>query len=314
MRTAIIVPFHHYDGVRKSSMKKLFNFWIYQLKKSPVAYDAIYVIDSGKVGYEVDNFPTPVHILPSTDGSHWGNLQERLFSVPEDKVLLVDSDTIIFNPDGLLDVIDALNDYPIVAAFDGSGGVPLENKYAWAEENDYRDAVRRFAPYFFAFKRDFLQQFSDVPLAPIHSADYWYDSFGLLSDKISIQTTLEGKKIGEEFDDRWSVYVDDDDLVRTNHFSRTENKDFYHWHGDIFYHIRNIGMGMRIRDSFFDDTQKFYEYIQITPRREALRLLAWTEIIGVQVPYSLLDELKVSRELWQEYLEAFSELHSWLKE
>lgn len=304
-----IIPFVHYSGVEAQSVRDLWRFM-----KPTKSADQVYVINSGEALHDDPS----TFLINAPVQSHWDSLDTFLPQLlnmfhKDDNVLLIDCDTIIYDYDKIKQYFDLLRYAPVVTTLDGSGGFELGSSFTKLRENDMRGEVRRFAPYFFMAKVGFLQD-TLCSFAPTNfDPENWFDSMGQYTMRALSRLSLMGESFIEVTDDRWTSHFNDGDISQTNFSFEGKGNGLVHPETG-WYHIRNFGHGLRIRDTFLRDREEFVKLIELMPQNELLRLLMWVEYISPSVPQELLELIHIDIDMWKRYKRSYLGLYPWLGE
>lgn len=287
MRLAI-VPFFRYDA-DEATKGLLYDFFLLQAKQWSCFVDRILVIDSGcQLTKKIDK----LEIFTKGPDSHWENMNQAIRISPEDEIVLLDSDMVIYDPMVIARGFEDLKEYDCVGIFDGSGGVDM-NKYEIMRENENRFERRRFCPYLFFLNRSALRpNFDFTP----RGGDLWTDSMGTITE----QVLEDGKRVKELQDDRATISLEDDGGITSCQWLDSPPKK---WALDEdpnlgYYHIRNFGGGLKFLIG---------EPFGAVPGREARRLLAWATVVAKRVGYTNIPPLDPT------YLLKFQAYHHWLE-
>lgn len=301
MKIAAIVPFFNYGYGNKDL---LFKFFCLHAAKWIKYVDEINVVDSG-CGLTLPDIPN-LKITVAPPQSHWQNMNEAIRNTDADMVLLLDSDTIIYDPEVIQESIEMMEREQLDAygIFDGSGAQAL-TAYPIMRENEDRAERRRFAPYFFFLRKSALR--SDFDFTP-ESGPIWTDSMG----SVTRQLLVDKKVIMELPDDRSTISLEDDGTIThtqwlddpsKHNWSKVENPNYG------YYHIRNFGGALKIvKEGEFG----------LVPGREARRLLMWFVMLseatksGYNVE-EILSSVDVYTDMWNKYYEEFKKYHWWLE-
>ena len=321
---AIIIPFHQYvpRGITAhyriyfDQFKKLLPLWKDE-------FDHLYLIDHEWDFTEQDRRDLEQIIgerftIKSAEGfTHWDNLKEILPQVKEDKVLLMDLDTIVYKKGLVEEKFKLLDKYDLVSMFDGSGGMRelIWQKFPFLKEKGHI----RFGAYFCFAKRELLL---NLDFAPKHyekgiylkELDYttidgdWLDSFG----EATLKILAKNPRVAFIEDDRTSLYMNLDHTIAV--WSNPLKTDCYH--------LRNWNLGLHLINEKKRDLESYEKYRQIVPIQEGCRLLGWLWVIAESVG-KLDDNLKndvlgitrdygLNEDEWLNFISKFKELHPWI--
>lgn len=329
---ALVVAFY-YDGSSKSERYRLlFDFFLVQARRWAHLFDRLCLVDSGWRLTERDEARLrqrfrSVHIMRRRPLPHWDNVRYALDTAAADveMVALVDSDTVIYDPDPLAGGLDriAAGQCDVVAITDGSGGYRTAAEFDRFAANRQRAERRRLAPYLCLARRPFLDGLSFDPLCVTRHGDNWTDSFGAAT----LEVMRRGARLEELEDDRNTLYLHEDGTT-----ARSTNLDGppYLWSTPVdrskatgYYHIRNFGASIRWINNFHTHRKTFDFEAQSTPRTEMLRLLGWCWTLAAACrPVGdplfpdiarVVTHLGVSPAAWLNYTEEWLDYHPWLK-
>lgn len=311
MTKAAIIPFFRYEPVYQDNYKVLFKFFQRHFFKWGEFVDKAYIIDSGCNFTPQDILPydtaNKLEIIKKPAQSHWQNMNEVVREVPEPLLLLLDSDTIIYDRNVVKTYFDALEtlDDDVWTIFDTSGGVRLAERFPIMAENKNRGERRRFCPYLCFLRKSILR--SNFDFTPI-GGEQWMDSMGSITQEI-----LEDHcNVQELQDDRSTISLEDDGRITSCQWLDSSPKKWaLEENPDLgYYHIRNFGGGLKILNE---------GTFGLVPGREARRLLAWVYILGEKtktfipaISQRLFTGGQVGK--WAEYYEDFKNYHSWIKD
>lgn len=255
-----------------------------------------------------------VTILLEEMASHWACMKMLCKQVVEDDLVLIDSDTLIYNPFPMDEAFDKVGacvhyweetygangckkyycqheeDIGIVSIFDSSGedlGYPV------------MEDQRRFAPYFCFLDMKMLRKTS-MNFDP----DNTHDSMGLLTKEILDR----GVKAVRLPDDRGTYNID-----KTLIPSITPPPGYYH--------LRNWNGALHILTSYLNDKESYTRDVTLMPINERCRLLAWVYIINditCQDPEILAAISKIFLDWgigdWRGYVSDFRSFHPWIEQ
>ena len=300
MTKAAIIPFFNYE---QGNEQLLWKFFILHAKNWAKYVDKIYIIDSGCNLLTFEGLPNNLGIIKTPQQSHWQNMNEAIRLVPEELLLLLDSDMIIYEPLMVHFGFEQLEKgvYDVMAILDSSGGSPI-NSPQFAE-NDNRFERRRICPYFCFLRKSALR--SDFDFTP-RGGKNWTDSMGVITE----QFIEDGKEIWELQDDRSTISLEDDGKITSTQWLDTPPKKWALKENPNlgYYHIRNFGGGLKIlKDKDFG----------FVPGREARRLIAWVYALGEKtgefIPAIDLRLFAKKVDDWAKYYGAFKKYHFWLE-
>jgi len=293
---AVIVSFFNYQ---QGNEQLLWKFFLLHAAKWEKYVDKIYAIDSG-CGLENSSLEK-IQIIRKPAQSHWQNMNEAIREIPEDLLLLLDSDMIIYDPEVVKECFEAIENkgYDAVAILDSSGSIPINDPRF--KENENRFERRRICPYLCFIKKSSLREnFDFTP----RGGEFWTDSMGVITE----QFVEDRRTIIELPDDRSTISLEDNGRINScqwldtppKKWSMTENPNYG------YYHIRNFGGGLKIvKEGNFG----------LVPGREARRLLAWVYTLAdaIKTPIAAFHAVDVDNDTWNKYYKKFQEYHSWLK-
>lgn len=219
--------------------------------------------------------------------SHWQCMNMLCKQVVEDQLLLIDSDTLIYDPWVITKNFKELDDADVVSIFDSSGE---DLGYGIMEDQ------RRFAPYF-CFLDMLMLRGTSMNFDP----DTTHDSMGLLTKEL-----LDYDAIARRLpDDRGTVYIDG-----TVYPAITPTPGYYH--------LRNWNGALHILTSYINDKVSYTRDVTLMPINERCRLLAWVAIINDICNKDAEIDLAVENIFkdwginnWREYIQQFRSFHSW---
>lgn len=300
---AVLIPFFRYTPHTTEHYKHYFNYFVRRTLPNLVdEFDTLYLIN-GDAFDDKDYVKIPQNVkfkvlTPAEDKSHWNSVQKALEEIDEEHILLLDQDVII-QTKGVVDSwFEQSEQGSYVTAFDGSKG-------------------GRIAPYYSVFKKSLLDDLNEHRFAegkpPIDFVpDEDNDSFGKYYRELKrLYPDLKYYSID---DPRHSLLLLDDNIEAVNE----STKPFY-------YHMRNGNLGCYLLTTRLSDKDAYNKCLEITPKWEALRLLAWFEVISVIPgdPYphiyspvyreeiiSVVNDLGVSSSTWRRYMNQFREYHN----
>lgn len=231
-----------------------------------------------------------VTILLEEMQSHWACMQMLCKQVVEDSLLLIDSDTMIYDPWVLDEGFKKLPAKDVVSIFDSSGedlGYPV------------MEDQRRFAPYFC---------FLWMPTLRVTSMNFdpdtTHDSMGLLTKEILDNNAL----VARLPDDRGTFNID-----------KTMIPSIKPEPG--YYHLRNWNGALHILTSYLNDKESYTRDVTLMPINERCRLLAWVWIINqltwqepgiFQAVIDIFQDWGITN--WKEYTDEFRSFHPWIEQ
>jgi len=289
----LVVPFVHYSGTSKETSRKLFEFMEPYLVGMMPYVKEIVIIDSGDFIGDVGRFT----VINKPFQGHWDNLEQVLPVIEDDSVLLIDSDTIIYDAKLVAEDLWFLynSKVDLVAATDGSG----QYNHPKLAENTNRPQAQRFTPYFMGFKTRVMNTYleSGGTLAPVTLQGMMLDSFG----EFSVYFLDHEYRFLEIQDDRTTVMWGDDGISVEN-WSIVPGYNFSTLTRAGWYHIRNIGAGLRMADTMQEDAAM--------PTFELVRLCWWAQIItGKDMSPVALG--RISKKDWNDYQRTAREIHAY---
>lgn len=284
----LVVPFIHYSGTSKETSRRLFEFQVSYLKAMQPHVKEVLIIDSGDF---IDDYHGFSFVKKPHQG-HWDNLEEVLPTIDDDSFLLIDSDTILYDQyeveSHIWDVYE--NRVSLVSATDGSGQMSHE----LLTENAILPGSKRFTPYFMACRTSVMVTYlqNGGRLCP----GEYTDSFGDFSIWYA-----EKHRFFDVQDDRTTVLWTDSG-IKVENWSVQPGHEFSTMRKTGWYHIRNIGAGLRMAETMQEDTAM--------PTFELVRLCWWAQrITGKDMTPVVLS--RISQEDWTEYQETASEVHAY---
>ncbi|MCL4483404.1 MAG: glycosyltransferase [Bacteroidetes bacterium] len=276
----VIIPFFNYGH---GNSRIFYDFFKLHLPQWIKYVDNVYVIDSG---LNLEQHPDPkVKIIRKPQQSHWQNMNEAIRQVPDDMILLMDCDTVIYKPEAVEFGFRMLEGgYDICSIFDSSGGVDL----------GLRNNYRRLAPYYCYLKKSSLR--GNFDFTPIGGPE-WMDSMG----KITQEAVQDNRRMMFLNDDRSNIYLNPDGSITHEQWlddkTIPENPDYG------YYHMRNLGGALKIV------SEKTFELV---PPREANRLLVWLKHLANKTN-TYLDFDYVHTDQFNDYYQHFINYYYWLK-
>lgn len=303
---AVVVPFFQYPPQGVAPYYRVyFDYFLKQLETWKDEFDQLYVVDHlwNITQEDVRKLRDVVgdrYGVFALEKNYWENLSEILDKVLEDKVLVMDLDTIVYQKGIIAKNFDLLDEYDLVSTFDGSGGnkEKIWKKYPFLEEKGYL----RIAPCF-CFAKTKLLRGRDY--MPYHKTNEDRADFAGVA---TLQILKDNPKIKFLEDDRSSIYLRENGDVFSN-FRRDTG----------FYHIRNWALGVRL----IIDRLTHRDYLlPITPVTEGCRLLAWLWMVAGKVDgltedlqeeiLATVHQYNLKDENWFNYLEKFKYFHNWI--
>lgn len=316
---AVCVPFHRYTPHHGEYYRVLFQGFLQSLEYMRGSFDKLYLIDSDwnfnfeeldrlnllGIKFEV--------IKKEREGHHWVQFHTAMPRINEDFTLFLDNDVFFWRYGVVEEWFKAAEEGKFVSAFDGSGGLAevMREKYPVLKSL----SANRMGSYYFILDRQDKKVAAKTELGPItyKPGDYirhlaystiegdWQDSFGLFTT----EALSRGRETHVITDDRSSIYLQDDGSIV---------KDPEHPRRLGYYHARNGNLPIFFLNSKFGGYESDYRhYLNITPRRELLRILAWFWFSGGSLyereVYSMLSDINVSEETWLNYYKAFVDYH-----
>lgn len=315
---AVLVPFGKYPYPQSDHYKILEDFFLKHLISWAKYIDHLYLIDSGGWNINQEKFnqliPTTIFKFPNLN-IHWDNLNACVPKVQENKVMIIDNDTVFYNPEVVNTIFQSLDNFDITSLLDNSGGMALDKQFSQLQPNQYRDTRQRFAPYLFACRNNLLK---NIPLnfTPLQGTR-WSDSMGPVTEELF----KLNPRIMELEEDRSSLYFRKDGNHQAS--SNLDSPNFL-W-SEIcpknlgYYHIRNWNGGPYLVESRLYDYKTFQYQKSIMPQQEALRLLGWLwcmtskqdTIYKQEIDKTVL-ECGITLSEWQNYLIEFKQFHFWI--
>lgn len=327
---ALIVPFHKEPTIYQDNHKVLMDLFKLHCSKWQHYVDTLYIVDSG--GHTISELPgnpefagrdgKVVHIV-TEPRSHWDKLNQVLRGdIKEDYVGIIDSDTLIYQPQVIDRLFAAAEQHVIAGILDTSGSADL-SMFEIMRENHNRAARKRICPYFMAFRRDTLRPGFDCSAK---AGTPMYDSMGMVTK----DWLEDGWGIYEFQDDRSSIYLEDNNQITHTQWLDSPPKLWALEENPKlgYHHTRNFSGGLTLANSYWVDKGLHEHLVKITPRREALRLLSWVWIAcektdrdpGFMFP-TILELLKaagsdaaaVKLSPWSTYIDQVKTYYPWLE-
>lgn len=317
MSNAIIVPFHQYTPRVNDDYKVYWNIWYNCYRKWDDLIDKVYLIDHYWNFDITDYHNNPKFSVEKVCETHWDNLTKIIPKITEDRIIMMDSDMLVYDRNLMKLIVDFDGD--VITIMDGSGGISLSDHFPVMSPNENRAERRRFAPYLCGIKRDLMMKTS-LAFQPhnIGQPD-WMDSFGLWTKDI----LSHHPSVKELQDDRTTLRLFED-----GHITRDTWLDGpqYKWsipidapHRTGCYHIRNWNEAVRLVNNYYFDKDQYNHQKEIVPFCEAIRLLTWYYIVVAKYKpqeigkiNTILDDYKVKN--FDVYLSEFYKYHSWIGE
>lgn len=317
MTKALGVVFYRYTPRSDDHYKTQGELFLKYAKQFYPLTDKLYIVDAGWGFADEDLHPNTVKI---TDDclSHWEYMNRITEAVTEDAFLLIDPDILIYDADIIEKGFALLETHDIGGILDNSGS------FDFFPENKLRATRRRFTPYMTFMRMDLLRKIPNIDFTPTSkNGRFEFDSMGLLTKQI-----LDLKPRQFEFpDDRTTLRLHPDGSMVPD-----SNMDgpAYDWSVPLkspqrlgYYHVRNSSLGLSLLVEHEHDKPAYERRKSITPFQEALRLLAWQWIYDKYTGHleewrhtyePVLEDYKVSSEVWEQYIRKFENFHSWIKE
>lgn len=299
MTKALAVILFQGPPIRHEWYRLTFELLKISLLKCTDQFDKIYLVDNSANFTDEDRefllnfFPKKVVIMLGRMDSHWDMMNMITKQVTEDALLLIDSDTMIYNPNSVADGFKKLNEgFDVASIFDSSGA---DLGFEVLEE------ARRFAPYMCFMYTDVLQQTS-MNFNP----DAEHDSMGLLTKEL-LKNGVHAKRLP---DDRGTAYIDG------TVYSPILPEPGY-------YHMRNSNGALHILTSWVNDRPSYDRDVKLMPLNERCRLLAWMKIAnnltwGDPIVDNTIKDIfldwGITPTQMEEYLYHFKDFHAWLKD
>lgn len=238
--------------------------------------------------------PGKVTLLTAEMASHWYCMQMMCKQVVEDELLLIDSDTLIYNPymigEGFGRYLNGSR-LDIATILDSSG--TCDHIYPQLGES------KRIAPYWCFMKMDILRKTS-MNFDPNET----HDSMGALTEEL-----LEaGAKLFPLPDDRGTYNID-----KTLIPSITPRTGYYH--------LRNWNGALHILTSYLNDKESYTRDVTLMPINERCRLLAWVWVINqitaadqgiAETVITIVRDWGIDN--WHDYVTEFRSFHPWIEE
>lgn len=255
---------------------------------------------------EPENIPFKNYKIEKREiGSHWGLMREAVQSIQGDKILLIDPDMLVYDKQIVEDGYSGLDSHDIVSILDNSGSKDL------FPANEFRDIRRRICPYLCFINKKVLFE-TDLNFDPKDG----HDSMGWITEQ------LKDKKIWELPDDRTTLRLNEDGTYSKDTWLDGQG---FKWSTPLdtprkygYYHIRNSTAGVRMMNCYKEGNT---DELKITPRQEALRIMAWQWICDkftgeldkwINDYNPLLKEYNVSMSDWIKYIGHFEDYHKWI--
>lgn len=320
MSTACVVLFHKFEPSQRKNSVILFDYFLRHYCIWGQTVDHLYLIDSGR-GIDVERqkqlqaLCNNLIIFSHEANSHWENMNIVLPQIREDKLLLIDGDTVFSSLQAVENIYNNLNTYDIVSITDNSGGIDLFNQFPVLAKNEFRDNRRRLCPYLFACKTSLLHSIGPLDFTPL-AGDVWTDSMGVVTQRLlelnpsflelpDDRTSLYFRSNGEH---EKSAFLDDPSFE----WGRTLQNDYG------YYHIQNWSAGHYIVECRQFDKVNFDRVVREMPQQEAVRLLAWLYLMvkdsNLQYSEEIIQSARgfnVSRDLFLNYIKEFQQFHQW---
>lgn len=270
--------------------------------------DTIHLVDAGW-GFE-SSHPN-MKVINTDYRSHWDYMNMLFDQVEEDTFLLIDPDTIIYDPRVIEEGFKALESHGLCGILDNSGSLDL------FPANQFRDTRRRYTPYMtFGHTKDFKgRDFTPTQ----KDGKFEFDSMGGITYELYDKLSLK-----EMRDDRFSVYLEESGEITTS--INLDSPQFL-WSADRedlgYYHVRNSSIGFSLLAELQVDKPAYKRRKEITPFREMMRLLMWQyqmdkhtgqleRWIDSFVP--VLNDYGVAWGKWLEYSDVFESYYPWINQ
>lgn len=315
MTKALITVFYQNDPRVNNHFKTQGDIFLKLLRKWSDELDCVYLIDAG---WGFANSIPKANLLKEDRKLHWDYFNQYVPQIKEDLILMVDSDTLIYDPEIIKKGFNLIENegFNVASILDNSGSFDL------FPANENRDVRRRLAPYLCFIKKDFLMSVADFDFTPI--ADK-YDSMGKICHQL---VNSKKMKLYEFPDDRTTLRMDEKD-----HWKRTKDTWLdgpgFKWSIPLdksndfgYYHIRNSTLGLCMLNEFKHDQEAYQRRKKITPFSEAMRLIAWQWIYDKAAGRiqewqpsfeAVLIDYKVRWDNWLNYLNDFKDYHPWIE-
>ena len=318
MNRAIIVIFHQPVPNFGDHFYTHFEIFYKTLSKWLNLVNQVYIVDSNW-GFEENKHPlnsNKIKVIKAGSDSHWGHLNKLIKEIKEEEILIMDSDTLIYDPQVIHDGFRKLKSFDVAAILDNSGSHPLFP----ADEN--RGVRMRIAPYLCFIKKEWFMK-NEFDFTPVSGE---YDSMG----KITQQMVEQGKRIYEFEDDRNTFRMNEENHDKFDRdtwldgpgFKWSEPSDKEKKLG--YYHIRNISTAISLLNEYHSDQEAYKRRKNLMPFSEVIRLLAWQWIYdkyALQLYHKYIKEFEpvlgdygISTDEWKNYIITFEEYHKWIKE
>lgn len=275
--------------------------------------DTFYVVDAS---WGIPDHPR-VRKIFADHMNHWEHFNRVIPKIEEENLLLLDSDTLIYDPTIVKDGFDRLSEYDCSAILDNSGQANLEEKYPILRANDKRDTRQRITPYLCFIKTNLLRGKDFTPVGGR------FDSMGKITD----QLLASDIKLHEMRDDRSTVRLKEDGTITQSTWLDGQGFD---WSEPVnapiklgYYHLRNSTLGVCLLNEYKHDRQAYEHRKEITPPSEMWRVMAWQWIYDEKASElarwesdfdAVLDDYGLSRGVWDKYIRGFYNYHQWLNE
>jgi hypothetical protein len=319
---AIVVNFKNSVPTPQTSdyFKVMFGYFLQNLNLWVDEYDKVYVIDSdwNFSEEEKDKFYGATNhkgiiVKANPNTPYMTSFKQTLQYIQEDKVLFMHEDTIIYKKGFVKKIFDNLEEYDVVSAFEEIGTLTARINKRWSVMNGYSN----FATALFGFKLDILKPFSEFqdeatykyePNTYIPELDYytidgdWLETLG----RETLSLLDLGAKVLQIPQDKSYLYFQTPPAVEKN--NDTE------WH-----HVRYWAAAPRLlANKNLGWPEEYQKEIQQPMIIDNLRRLAWYWIANKNPYFSIpeeriwevLEDVKISKEDWLDYIEKFKKFHS----
>lgn len=314
---ALIIPFHQYVPHVNNDYRVYWDLWYNCYKKWGDLIDKIYLIDHYWNFDSEDYDNSPKFVVFKSYINYYENLRKLIPSITEDRIIIMDSDMIIYDRELMKSIVNFDGD--VITTMDNSGGVSLSGSFPILAPNEYRAERKRFTPILCSIKRDLMMKtsLSFQPYNNSHSD--WMDACGLWTKEILQQNP----SIKELQDDRTTLRLFEDGSITRDTWL---DGPPYKWSIPLdspcrtgCYHIRNWNEGLRLVNNYHFFKHDYNHQKEIVPFCEAIRLLTWYYIIvskyrpqNINKINVVLDDYKVKN--FDTYLSEFHKYHSWIDE
>ncbi len=318
---AIIVNFKNSIPTPKTSQffQVLFGYFLQNLKLWQDEYDRVYFLDSGwkfdvKEKEAINDATASKGIIIETNPNtpYMQAFQENLPLIKEDKVLFLHDDTVIHKKGFVKRIFDDLNEFDIVSAFEEIGTFTKRINDKWPVMNGYSN----FATALFGFKLDMLKPFDNFPF----EASYKYP-VGTYIPELDY-TTLDGDWV--ETLGRASITI----LGKWAKVKQIPQDKTYIWYGvdaperdnfDTEWHHMRYGFAIArmLTNKYYGWPEQYADDLASWNILENLRKLAWFWVANKNPYFTvlesnmwyLLEDAKVEKSSWLDYLDKFKKFH-----